>query len=503
MPITTCQKVTLISCSVLCISLFLPKIFLSRGKSEIGQQLEVGPGFYPPMSHRLSAPEDPEQWGERPPYTKVRSVEALAKVTGKGRAKKHNLIGQVIPIYGFGILLYILYIIHKLTCRPKGKNGKSEYCYSTLKRDNMGSKLTNEYELIRLQEQLLETERMMEKIVSGKRVASGKSWSKKSKKSVSKKEEKLLKQLKQITQVMQEGRLEIGSPEMEAEEVPYTADWEGYDEETYPEHPEEAHADSGCATVILKVPEFTLLTAEALAERMEPEEEIEFLDRKLHVVREEEEEEEEEREEEEEKEEEVEEEEIEEEEEKEDELEDDEVQEAEKRLLLSSPIRLHTKEGWEERLGMEVSEEIRRREPGQKHISFSDHRDVFRYPREDHNGKEKEEDTVAAEEMEDYEEEEWEGEEEEEEEEGEGHVCDRTEEEETDEEDPVMEAESLSFSLEESIDPEAEVEEQSGEYLLMLEDPLGGTERLVQPDPALEPGIAGLTGLRSRTRRTT
>jgi hypothetical protein len=44
---------------------------------------------------------------------------------------------------------------------------------------------------------------------------------------VSKKEEKLLKQLKHITQVIQEGRLEIGSPEMEAEEVPYTADWEG------------------------------------------------------------------------------------------------------------------------------------------------------------------------------------------------------------------------------------------------------------------------------------
>ena len=44
---------------------------------------------------------------------------------------------------------------------------------------------------------------------------------------MSKKEEKLLKQLKHITQVIQEGRLEIGSPEMEAEEVPYTADWEG------------------------------------------------------------------------------------------------------------------------------------------------------------------------------------------------------------------------------------------------------------------------------------
>lgn len=49
----------------------------------------------------------------------------------------------------------------------------------------------------------------------------------KSKTSTSKKEEKLLRQLRQITQLMQEGRLEGASPEMEAEEVPYGADWEG------------------------------------------------------------------------------------------------------------------------------------------------------------------------------------------------------------------------------------------------------------------------------------
>lgn len=43
----------------------------------------------------------------------------------------------------------------------------------------------------------------------------------------SKKEEKLLLQLRQFTQLIQEGRLEGASPEMEAEEVPYGADWEG------------------------------------------------------------------------------------------------------------------------------------------------------------------------------------------------------------------------------------------------------------------------------------
>lgn len=37
MPITTCQKVTLISCSVLCVSLFLPRILLPTKKKEMGQ----------------------------------------------------------------------------------------------------------------------------------------------------------------------------------------------------------------------------------------------------------------------------------------------------------------------------------------------------------------------------------------------------------------------------------------------------------------------------------
>lgn len=37
MSITTCQKVTLISCSVLCVSLFLPRMLLPRGKKEMEQ----------------------------------------------------------------------------------------------------------------------------------------------------------------------------------------------------------------------------------------------------------------------------------------------------------------------------------------------------------------------------------------------------------------------------------------------------------------------------------
>ena len=37
MSVTTFQKVTLISCSVLCLSLFLPKMLLPSGKKDVGQ----------------------------------------------------------------------------------------------------------------------------------------------------------------------------------------------------------------------------------------------------------------------------------------------------------------------------------------------------------------------------------------------------------------------------------------------------------------------------------
>uniref|UniRef100_A0A8C9YUD1 Resistance to inhibitors of cholinesterase protein 3 N-terminal domain-containing protein n=1 Tax=Sander lucioperca TaxID=283035 RepID=A0A8C9YUD1_SANLU len=138
MSITTCQKVTLISCSVLCISLFLPRMLLPRGKKEMGRP-EVGPGFYPPVMHQLSLPEDPERWGVDPSYSMTHSAEAMAKVKGIGRGKKYNLMAQAIPIYGFGILLYIFYIIYKLTC--KGETTKSGN-YTTVTKANMENRIS-------------------------------------------------------------------------------------------------------------------------------------------------------------------------------------------------------------------------------------------------------------------------------------------------------------------------------------------------------------------------
>lgn len=198
-------------------------------------------------------------------------------------------------------------------------------------------------------------------------------------------------------------------------------------------------------------------SAEALAERMEQVEE-QAVARKLSIVREVDEEEEDEEDKEEEGEET--EEDIEEEEEEE--------AEAEKRHLLSvSSAQLER----EERLGLEVSNELQGFNGGKKQISFSEHRDVFHYPKE-----------------ETYEEEDQEGDGDEEDE-GEG-------EEETDEDDPVIEAESLQFSGDGCLNPEEEAECAGQELLLTPEDRGGGSDGHTEVPRGVQ-----ASGLRMRNRR--
>ncbi|XP_031702225.1 protein RIC-3 [Anarrhichthys ocellatus] len=452
MSVTTCQKVTLISCSVLCLSLFLPRMLLPRGKKEMGRP-EVGPGFYPPVMHHLSLPKDPERWGVDPSYSMAHSAEVMAKVKGVGRGKKYNLMAQAIPIYGFGILLYILYIIYKLTC--KGKTTESEN-HTTVTKENMESEITPEHELVRLQERLLQTERMMERIVSGKSKGSASGRRRKSKTSTSKKEEKLLKQLRQITLLIQEGRLEADSPEMEAEEVPYCVDWEGYPEETYPEYDEPCKR-RGFDIFTLEGPPHQP-TPEALAERMEQEEE-ELTARKLSIVEEVDEE-------------------VEEEVEEgveEDQDKEEEVEEVEEEI--EEPVA----DRKQERLGLEVSKALQCLNGGKKQISFSDHNDVFHYPKEGTCEEEEEEEEEKEDEVEEDDEE-----------------TEVEEEEEADEDDPVMEAESLQFSCEGCPNPEEEAEEDKEEYLF-LSEPVEDDG----PTHADVPKDVGASGLRMRNRRET
>ncbi|XP_038861141.1 protein RIC-3-like isoform X4 [Salvelinus namaycush] len=444
MSMTTLQKVTLISCSVLCVSLFLPKMLLPRGKKDVGQP-EVGPGYYPPMIHRLQMPEEGlGQWMEGSHDSGPHSPEVLAKGMGTLQirgATKSNLISQAIPIYGFGILLYILFIIFKMTTRPKGKSTKLVCRFPTISSEAWQKKRNDE--LTQLQEKLLETERVMERIVSRRSSTPDRTSSKVRR--ASKQEEKLLRKLSKISRVMQEVRLMEGAtPEMEAEMVPYTADWEGYPEETYPQYEEPGGRRSGSydPITILEEPaaDSEIPTAEALAEEVVNEEE--------------------------------------------DDVEDDEKEE-ELQLCLPPPP-----EGWKEEKGSSPSRV-------KKQIRFSDHKDVFHYPKQDTVYEYRYEEVKEEKEEEDEEEEEEEVEEEKEEEE----QVDETEEEVADEEDPLMEAEALSFSCDVCSNPEAEAEEEMEEEEYILLSQSEETDSFTPPDMAGELGIGSF--LRMRNRRET
>ena len=95
----------------------------------------VGPGFYPPMMHRLSLPGDQERWGDQDPsHTWAHSVEAITKIKGQGRT--NSLFSQVIPIYGFGILLYIVYIIYKASTDGQASTAVYEREYGRYMKPN-------------------------------------------------------------------------------------------------------------------------------------------------------------------------------------------------------------------------------------------------------------------------------------------------------------------------------------------------------------------------------
>ncbi|XP_053141513.1 protein RIC-3 isoform X3 [Hemicordylus capensis] len=239
MAYSTFRKVALASCVVLCVSLLLPKVFLSRSWKQQEPAHTASPtpavvpegktGQYPPtMHHQIS----PEVNSPATHFPRSHVAEAVAKAKGgggggggggsggSGGSSGRGLVGQVIPIYGFGILLYILYILFKLS--SKGKTTTVERKCPPSASGNMNRKITD-YELAQLQDKLRETEEAMEKLIN--RV--GPNCESRVQNVTSDQEKRLLQQLREITKVMKEGKLIDGvSPEKEAEEAPYMQDWE-------------------------------------------------------------------------------------------------------------------------------------------------------------------------------------------------------------------------------------------------------------------------------------
>ncbi|XP_075694310.1 protein RIC-3 [Rhinoderma darwinii] len=255
MALSTIQKVVMFSGLVLCVSLLLPRTFLNRGK----QQPEGNLGRFP-----SAVPPGKSVDGRGGGFSRSHLSEAVSKAKaggggGGGGSSRQSLVGQIIPIYGFGILLYILYILFKLS--SKGKCVKLEPKSVPIANGNLKRKITD-YELNQLQDKLIETEEAMEKIIS--RLGPN---SEREKNVSNDEEQQLLQRLKDITRVMKEGKILDGiSPEQEAEEAPYME--EGYPEETYPIYdPSESRRRPH--TILVDQSLLNQPSAEEIAEQME------------------------------------------------------------------------------------------------------------------------------------------------------------------------------------------------------------------------------------------
>ncbi|PNI79485.1 RIC3 isoform 5, partial [Pan troglodytes] len=293
MAYSTVQRVALASGLVLALSLLLPKAFLSRGKRQEPPPTPEGKlGQFPPMMHHHQAPSDGQTPGAR--FQRSHLAEAFAKAKGSGGGaggggSGRGLMGQIIPIYGFGIFLYILYILFKLS---KGKTTAEDgKCY-TATPGNTHRKITS-FELAQLQEKLKETEAAMEKLINrvgpnGESTQTDHSdvyvhclgvfttkwldcliFLSRAQTVTSDQEKRLLHQLREITRVMKEGKfIDRFSPEKEAEEAPYMEDWEGYPEETYPIYDLSDCIKRRQETILVDYPDPKELSAEEIAERM-------------------------------------------------------------------------------------------------------------------------------------------------------------------------------------------------------------------------------------------
>ncbi|XP_006873042.1 PREDICTED: protein RIC-3 isoform X3 [Chrysochloris asiatica] len=143
MAYSTVQRVALISGLVLSVSLLLPKAFLSRGKRQEPPPAPEGkPGRFPPMMHHHQEPSNGQTPGAR--FQRSHLAEAFAKAKGSSggtgaAGSGRGLMGQIIPIYGFGIFLYILYILFKLS---KGKTTTDDHKCSTATSGNAHRKIS-------------------------------------------------------------------------------------------------------------------------------------------------------------------------------------------------------------------------------------------------------------------------------------------------------------------------------------------------------------------------
>ncbi|GCB63991.1 protein RIC-3 isoform X2 [Scyliorhinus torazame] len=253
------HTVALVSCIVLCCSVLFAKVFVSRATKDKPQSPE---DRFSPMRQRPMFSQHKQQWSAHPHFPGSHQAESVAKAkAGNNGGGNKSFMSQVIPVYGFALFMYVLYILFKISFKGSTFSPKVRKKCTGTRPGNMKRKITD-YELAQLQEKLKETEVAMENLVLKMGSESDKITS-----VTTEQEEKLLRHLKDITSVIKKGKFIEGiSPEKEAEESPYTEDWEGYPEETY-----QHYCQSECSCQCDTYPNYSEsneLSAEELAERI-------------------------------------------------------------------------------------------------------------------------------------------------------------------------------------------------------------------------------------------
>ncbi|XP_078270837.1 protein RIC-3-like [Rhinoraja longicauda] len=167
-------------------------------------------------------------WLAHPHPPKSHLADSIAKAKGgNGGGGNKTFMAQIIPVYGFGLLMYILYILFKISSTGSGQRPKPRARCGGSRAGSVKCKITD-YELAQLQAKLRETEVVMKQIAS--KMGHG---SDKFPIDTSEQEANLLRQLKEITRVIKEQNIIEGiGPEKEPEGSHQQDHSDGYGGET-------------------------------------------------------------------------------------------------------------------------------------------------------------------------------------------------------------------------------------------------------------------------------
>ncbi|KAG7327106.1 hypothetical protein KOW79_008712 [Hemibagrus wyckioides] len=456
MLVSGIQRITLLSCLILSMTLFFPKVFLSGEKEKVVLQSEAaGPGNLPMLRfrHEASTGDDDDDDDECSPES-LSTSQKLKIFSQTKTFQKSSLLSHVAPIYGFGIFLYIIYVFYKLTDKHRATG---HHCSFSILIPEHTAQETREF---------ISDVALNSVCCPGHRSAH---------------EERKLQHMMKITQILVEGQmLDDVTPEVEAEETPYTAHWEGYPEETFPQY-EVPLSRYRYPSIILEEPHGDVPTPEELAERMQREEEEDETDEDTKGMKDDGELEK--REQKDDNEDDADEEDY-----KQDEEEEEESSEDQPCLVCNSTDKEKIPDSGNQKEG---------ETPGRKRqITFSNHRHIFHYPKGGAVGCRYEDEEVEEEAPEDDnddddDDDDYDYDVIEEKQDEDDDVMEMEEEMEMEEDDPLMEAERLGFSTRFTCDPE-EQEVDLIDFLLMYKP-----EAVIKSEQS---GAAEAPGLRMRCK---